>query len=155
LCQFTNDENAEGLYWRLEWMGVGDGQFNPDELGLCIKEAEYFRIITEGNHTAGSKTMTDEELRRYGYADGSYQNKCTSCGGMFIGDKRARTCKGCATARNITLDQIPVELIREIKAQGLEEAIDEFAGLVFGGFMPKDGMIRWQKIKAAKLREEE
>jgi hypothetical protein len=47
LCQFTNDENTDGLYWRLEWMGVGDGQFNPDELGLCIKKDEYFRILSE------------------------------------------------------------------------------------------------------------
>lgn len=39
-----------------------------------------------------------EDLRRHGYADGNYTCVCGRCGGQFIGDKRAITCKGCASA---------------------------------------------------------
>jgi DNA-directed RNA polymerase subunit RPC12/RpoP len=32
-----------------------------------------------------------------GYAPGNYQNKCCTCGELFIGDKRAVQCEPCAT----------------------------------------------------------
>lgn len=41
--------------------------------------------------------MSDEALKRFGYAPGGYMNKCHACGETFSNlDKRARTCKRCA-----------------------------------------------------------
>ena len=36
------------------------------------------------------------DLIKYGYAPGRYDVECRICGGEFLGDKRAKTCKGCA-----------------------------------------------------------
>ena len=36
-----------------------------------------------------------EEFRKRGYAPGNYMNKCSKCGEVFVGDKKAWTCFSC------------------------------------------------------------
>lgn len=40
--------------------------------------------------------MTDKKYPIVGYAPGTYQCKCVTCGNMFIGDKQAVQCESCA-----------------------------------------------------------
>jgi hypothetical protein len=42
------------------------------------------------------KWKEDDRPQRYGWAPGSYLNKCSGCGDEFIGDKRAGSCADCA-----------------------------------------------------------
>ncbi len=38
----------------------------------------------------------DERPPKAGWATGNYSNKCSLCGNMFTGDKRAFHCADCA-----------------------------------------------------------
>ena len=40
--------------------------------------------------------IADADLRPFHYAPGTYECPCWECGGAFIGDKDARTCRTCA-----------------------------------------------------------
>ena len=68
--------------------------------------------------------MSEQELKQHGYADGDYHCYCQKCGGRFIGDKRAVTCKSCATQINTHTDTQDVEQLRneleEIKLAAIE-----------------------------------
>jgi hypothetical protein len=51
-----------------------------------------------------------------GYAPGGYQRICTSCGGAFLGDKRAFQCEPCAIADKEKFDALsPAEQEEFIK----------------------------------------
>lgn len=50
-----------------------------------------------------------------GYADGNYMCICHNCKGLFQGDKRARTCKGCAKAAD-RIEELEYKLERAVEA---------------------------------------
>jgi hypothetical protein len=48
--------------------------------------------------------MTEQKYPIGGYAPGSYQCRCITCGGGFVGDKRAVQCEPCAIATREKFD---------------------------------------------------
>ena len=53
------------------------------------------------------------ELKRFGFAPGSYSGKCRSCSGHFIADKRAWTCATCASAERDAYNRLTQDERRE------------------------------------------
>jgi len=64
--------------------------------------------------------MTDKKYPIGGYAPGSYQCKCTTCGGGFFGDKRAVQCEPCATAAKAKFDALSPEEQAEVERRNIE-----------------------------------
>jgi hypothetical protein len=102
-------------------------------------------------HLADVDDMADEELReaagsnsfekvgRVGsWAPGDYQRSCISCGGEFIGDKRAQQCLPCAVVqlRGRVEDQKASEPLR---IEALRAASRIVAGGMSVGTEPKEG----------------
>lgn len=65
-----------------------------------------------------------------GYAPGSYHCRCATCGGRFIGDKRAYQCEPCALDDKAKFDALsPAEQEELMKrnAEAINEAFKDWA----------------------------
>ena len=67
-----------------------------------------------------------EHLKRYGYAPGSYMNKCHNCEHVVTGvDKRAVTCRPCAEALHEAWSKPPCQ---QCGAMTADEALSRCMG---------------------------
>jgi hypothetical protein len=62
-----------------------------------------------------------------GYAPGSYQCHCGTCGGGFIGDKRAYQCEPCAVTDKAKFDALSPEEQQELMKRNAEVINDFFS----------------------------
>ena len=90
-----------------------------------------------------------EQLIMYGYACGNYDNKCQICEEKFIGDKRARSCIGCAiksifeSDKFIEDEKYQKELCKKVDESNLLLVILHDA---LREYYPKKEMSNYQKI---------
>lgn len=71
--------------------------------------------------------MSENKYPIGGYAPGNYQCKCVTCGGGFIGDKRAVQCHPCAKREQEKFDALSPGEQEELINRNAEIIKREFA----------------------------
>ena len=98
----SNNQKALELGREIEYLKTFCIKYFENDIGI---NADLNDRIDRVSHM--SKALLSEEgkevelnltLKDFGYADGDYHTKCHECQRIFIGDKRASTCKACAKA---------------------------------------------------------
>lgn len=61
----------------------------------------------------------DQSLRKYGYLDGNYTNRCVRCNDLFVGAKRCSFCKKCALREKEIIEKVVATAEKQLAAPDL------------------------------------
>lgn len=71
--------------------------------------------------------MEEKKYPIGGYAPGNYQRHCCTCGGGFIGDKRAYQCEPCAVSDREKFDALSPDEQTELMKRNADAIREAFS----------------------------